>query len=446
MVEKIKKKSSRSKKEYSTKPRSKKNFPATFKVADLLKVVKKKNFNPSIDQKLLDFNDFSIDYVCYDQALVFSGVFRLSKLERAGEFVSTLFMVYEKLNGVMILDFKKLKYINTMSCLSLGWFFENIFSNKKKKKTKIEIVISSLLNSNAMLLKSLVDLYPDLIEYNIYDENFYEGQRLLENEKIVTILRNQTKILWPQERPHLKEHGLKDGMKVADICCGSGDFLIHVAKEFNLSYACGVDHSKVSVVHARKICKNLDLKNVEFMVGDATSLLFEDNSFDFVSCRLSFQVFPNPHLIMKEMFRVLKPGGRIYVVNEDYGMIVSSHHSSSVAKLYALLQNRVEKNMNMDFYIGRRVCEFLNNFKFKDMKVSTIDVNTANSQKEDYIKVVQGWKDFYVHPSNKKELFNNRKTEYNMVDRLFLDHMNAIEHPHSYTCWPLIAGSGTKAV
>ena len=420
-------------------------YSAESGLADLLKTNKKKDFNPGVDQRLLDFGNFSIDYVCFDQALVFSGVLRVSKLEQAGQFVSVLYMVYESLKGVLVLDFKKLKYTNTMSCLSLGWFFENIFSSKKIG-TKIEVVVSTLLNSNAMLLKSLVDLYPGLIDYNVYDENFYEGQRLLENEKVVTILRNQTKVLWPQERPHLKEHGLKSGMKIADICCGSGDFLVHLAKEFDLPYACGVDHSKVSVTHARKFCRNLGLKNLEFMVGDATSLLFEDNYFDFVSCRLSFQVFPDPHLIMKEMFRILKPGGRIYVVNEDYGMIVSSHYSRSVDKLYALLQDRVEKNMNMDFYIGRRVFEFLNNFRFKDVKVSTIDVNTVNSEKEDYIKVIQGWKDFYVHPSNKKELFNDEKAEYDMVDKLFVDHMNAIEHPHGYTCWPLIAGSGTKVV
>ena len=330
-----------------------------------------------------------------------------------------------------------------MACLSLGWFFEKI-NLAKKKGGKLEIIVTEILDTNATILKSLADLYPNQIEYIIYDENFYEGQRLLENEKVVRILRNQTKILWPQERLTLKSHGLQKGMRIADICCGSGDFLIHLSKEFEPSYACGVDHSKISIVHARKVCKNLNLKNIEFVIGDATSLLLEDESFDFVSCRLSLQVFPNPELILKEMYRILKPGGRIYIVNEDYGMIIASHYANSVTMLYKLLKEKAEQNLKMDFHIGRKIYSYLNDYKFRDPNVGVIDVNTVNSKKSDYMKVIQGWKDFYVHPSNKKDLFDNKTSEYEKIDKLFMDHMNAIEHPYGYTCWPLVAGSGTK--
>jgi ubiquinone/menaquinone biosynthesis C-methylase UbiE len=51
-------------------------------------------------------------------------------------------------------------------------------------------------------------------------------------------------------------------------------------------------------------------QNVEFVQGDAKQLPFTDESFEIVTCRIAPHHFPNVDLFIKEVYRVLKPGGQ----------------------------------------------------------------------------------------------------------------------------------------
>ena len=77
-----------------------------------------------------------------------------------------------------------------------------------------------------------------------------------------------------------------------------------------------IDHAKPSLAYARKVASDFGVKGIEYVYGDAASLLLEDNQFDFVTCRHSLQIFNKPELILKELYRICKPGGRVYVTNE----------------------------------------------------------------------------------------------------------------------------------
>lgn len=59
------------------------------------------------------------------------------------------------------------------------------------------------------------------------------------------------------------------------------------------------------------------LCNIDFMQGDAEKLTFEDNSFDIVISRLAFHHFSNPKQCFSEMARVLKPGGKLVVIDME---------------------------------------------------------------------------------------------------------------------------------
>lgn len=63
--------------------------------------------------------------------------------------------------------------------------------------------------------------------------------------------------------------------------------------------------------------KKNGLSNILFMLGDAAELPFLDNSFDLVFSRLSFHHFPNPKQCFSEMARVLKPGGKLVVIDME---------------------------------------------------------------------------------------------------------------------------------
>lgn len=59
------------------------------------------------------------------------------------------------------------------------------------------------------------------------------------------------------------------------------------------------------------------LSNMIFTLGDATELPFLENSFDIVFSRLAFHHFPDPKQCFSEMARVLKPGGKLVVIDME---------------------------------------------------------------------------------------------------------------------------------
>ncbi len=73
---------------------------------------------------------------------------------------------------------------------------------------------------------------------------------------------------------------MKEGLAVADVCCGIGDFAVLLFKEFNPSRLVAIDHAKPSLAYARKVAADFGVKGIEYVYGDAASLLIDDNQFE----------------------------------------------------------------------------------------------------------------------------------------------------------------------
>ncbi|GAG71104.1 unnamed protein product [marine sediment metagenome] len=77
----------------------------------------------------------------------------------------------------------------------------------------------------------------------------------------------------------------------------------------------GIDLSQKNINDATEAARNKKLANVHFKVGDAEHLDFNDNEFDIVILECSFCLFPNKELAAQEIYRVLKPEGRIGITD-----------------------------------------------------------------------------------------------------------------------------------
>jgi len=104
-----------------------------------------------------------------------------------------------------------------------------------------------------------------------------------------------------------------------DIGCGGGKTVNTLAKMATEGKIYGIDYSEVSVAVATKTNKRfIDAGRVEILHASVDSLPFPDNLFDLATAVESYYFWPNLIDNLKEIRRVLKPGGSLILINECY--------------------------------------------------------------------------------------------------------------------------------
>jgi demethylmenaquinone methyltransferase / 2-methoxy-6-polyprenyl-1,4-benzoquinol methylase len=109
----------------------------------------------------------------------------------------------------------------------------------------------------------------------------------------------------------IKRIGLVKGTKVIDLCCGTGQLTLSLAREISPGKVYGIDFSESMLEKARGKKAKLNLKNVSFLHGNVKNLPFEDNYFHYATICFGLRNVSNYMETLKEIRRVLKPGGKL---------------------------------------------------------------------------------------------------------------------------------------
>lgn len=120
--------------------------------------------------------------------------------------------------------------------------------------------------------------------------------------------------------------GLDTGMTVADIGTGTGFVAAEIAP--GVGRVLAVDNSTAMIEVARKNIGELGITNVELVEGDVRGLPFEDASVDAAFANMVLHHAEDPASMLREMARVVKPGGVVAVVDEvehPYGWMREEH-------------------------------------------------------------------------------------------------------------------------
>ena len=103
------------------------------------------------------------------------------------------------------------------------------------------------------------------------------------------------------------------GGRVLEVAPGPGYLSIELAK-LGKCEVTGLDISETFVRIGRQNAAEAGVK-VDFRHGDATTMTFDENSFDFAVCVAAFKNFTQPEKVLNEFHRVLKPGGTALIVD-----------------------------------------------------------------------------------------------------------------------------------
>jgi len=107
---------------------------------------------------------------------------------------------------------------------------------------------------------------------------------------------------------------LKPGEQVVDLGSGAGfDAFLAAESVGPGGKVIGIDMTPEMTNKAQKNAKQLGVENVEFRLGEIEHLPIEDDTADVVLSNCVINLSPNKRAVYGEIFRILKPGGRISI-------------------------------------------------------------------------------------------------------------------------------------
>lgn len=110
----------------------------------------------------------------------------------------------------------------------------------------------------------------------------------------------------------MKRMKVEKGSKGLDVCCGTGDWSISLAEAVGENGdVIGLDFSHNMLSVAEEKNKSLQYNQLSFVQGNAMELPFSSNSFDYVTIGFGLRNVPDYMAVLKEMYRVVKPGGKV---------------------------------------------------------------------------------------------------------------------------------------
>ena len=131
--------------------------------------------------------------------------------------------------------------------------------------------------------------------------------------------------------------GLRDGLRVVELGCGSGNTACWVAQQVAPSGAVvAIDIASDQIEQARRQARRRNVRNIEFQVADAYSPRLPEGSFDLVYCRLVLMHLTRPAAALGAMRTLVRPGGQVVCEEMDLGCWLCDPPAAAMTRFFAL--------------------------------------------------------------------------------------------------------------
>jgi ubiquinone/menaquinone biosynthesis C-methylase UbiE len=187
----------------------------------------------------------------------------------------------------------------------------------------------------------------------------------------------------------LKNLDLDNDKTLLEIGCGVGAVLGILGQEYPGLNLVGIDVEPLQLQLADDYLKGLGLRNVNLDQGNINKLPWNDNHFDYVYGIWILEHIKEPIIPLKEVYRVLKPGGKIILTETDLKtlLVYPEHPDFDGLKegLWALLAR------NGNPYIARRMGQLLQEIGFKNVTNQPLGFNFWDQELQDFVDYVTKW-------------------------------------------------------
>lgn len=137
---------------------------------------------------------------------------------------------------------------------------------------------------------------------------------------------------------------LQTGQRLLDVGCGPGSITVDLAALLDPGEVIGIDAVAAVIEQARALAEQRAVLNVRFEQADCYALPFDDGSVDIVYAHQVLQHVARPVDALREMHRVLRPGGLVAVRDADYATMVHAPHDPRLDRWLQLYDTVARSN------------------------------------------------------------------------------------------------------
>jgi SAM-dependent methyltransferase len=162
-----------------------------------------------------------------------------------------------------------------------------------------------------------------------------------------------------------------------------------------------------------------------------------DGTFDLAVCRHVIQSIPRVEEVLAELVRVTRPGGRVHLLAEDYGMIFFQPRTLDPADFWRDGPQQVGAATGTDMQVGRKAYGLLHRLGLRDLSVDYLVVDTLRVPRETVAAIWTAWRDGYADFIAEHTRFTRPE-----VVAHFDDMLATIRDPAGYGAWlvPVVSG------
>lgn len=243
-----------------------------------------------------------------------------------------------------------------------------------------------------------------------------------------------------QEAGFLIPH-LRPGMDLLDCGCGAGSITIGLAEVLSSGSVTGVDVSELQIEKARTLALEKNVDNVHFYIANAYSLPFRDNTFDAAFVHTVLQHLTDPQMAVREIHRVLKPGGVIGVRDSDWAGHIrgpSNHVLDASWELYT----RFHAQKGRHPFAGRNLRAFLRVVGFLNVKGTASSEYSGDS--ESVLPTAQVMSALFTSPDFVVPVLQMGWIDKSGIDEIVAAWKEWGEHPDAYYAFTNCEAVGWK--
>ena len=182
---------------------------------------------------------------------------------------------------------------------------------------------------------------------------------------------------------------LSSGMSILDCGCGPGPITVGLAEAVSPGRAVGIDLEPTMIDQSRRLASERGVQNVDFRVANIYELPFEDGEFDVVFSSAVTEHLSDPVRALKEMRRVVKPGGMAAIIKTDWSFPFIVPECPEFSRFFELFEggfNRIGGSLNRGRFLRSYMMEAgFEIIEFEARMSNTFGAEQATSAVESYI-------------------------------------------------------------